>query len=96
MTVVVGAGVCEAQLLVAMLVGLMTLVMVTREAEGVTVTVVAGDMEGVTVTVVAGDMEGVTVTVAEAGHVEPLARVVVTVIVDGAPTLPGAVMVAVT
>ena len=62
----------------------MTLVMVTREAEGVTVTVVAGDMDGV------------TVTVAEAGHVEPLARVVVTVIVDGAPTLPGAVMVAVT
>lgn len=64
-------------------VGLITLVMVTREADDVTVTVDAGDAVGV------------TVTVAGAGHVEPVARVV-TVIVEGATTLPEAVIVAVT
>lgn len=63
--------------------GLITLVMVTREADGVTVIVDAGDAVGV------------TVTVAEAGHVEPVARVV-TVTVEGATTLPEAVIVAVT
>ena len=61
----------------------MTLVMVTREADGVTVMVDAGDAVGV------------IVTVAEAGQVEPVARVV-TVTVEGASTLPEAVIVAVT
>lgn len=70
-------------MLVAIPVGLMTLVMVTRETDGVTVTVDTGDAVGV------------TVTVAEAGHVEPVAPLV-TVIVEGATTLPEAVTVAVT
>ncbi len=61
----------------------MTLVMVTREAGGVTVMVDAG-----------GAM-GVTVTVAEAGQVEPVARAV-TVTVEGTAALPEAVIVAVT
>ena len=56
-------------MLVAMLAGLITLVMVTREADGVTVIV---------------DAVGVIVTVPEAGHVEPVAREV-TVIVNTLP-----------